>query len=68
MTTIIERDVHHGSNDDSSVASVIIGLLAIVLIVGLALYAFQVYPFAARNDRQIDVNIDADLPNPAPAQ
>lgn len=64
MTTIIERDVHHG--EDSSVASVVIGLLAIVLIVGLALYAFQVYPFAANgaNDGQIDVNVDADLPNP----
>lgn len=68
MTTIVERDVHHHGSDDSSVASVIIGLLAIVLIVGLALYAFQVYPFAARNNGQIDVNVDADLPNPTPAQ
>jgi hypothetical protein len=64
MTTIVERDVHH-HGEDSSVASVIIGLLAIVLIVGLALYAFQVYPFAAREGSTIDVNVNGDLPNPA---
>ena len=64
MATIVERDIHHHhSDEDSSVGSIIVGLLAIVLIVGLALYAFQVYPFAgnASGDR-LNVNIDTTVP------
>ncbi len=61
MATIIERDVHHSSGSDASAAmNTIIAVLAVVLIVGFALYALQVFPFAANNT---GTNIDVDLPN-----
>lgn len=62
MATIIERDVHHRSDaDTSSAMSTIVAVLAVVLIVGFALYALQAFPFAANNTGTTD--IDVDLPN-----
>jgi len=58
MATIIERDVHHRSDaDTSSAMSTIVAVLAVVLIVGFALYALQAFPFAA-NNTGTDVNVD----------
>lgn len=67
MATIIERDVHHRSDDSaSSAVNTIVAVLAVVLIVGFALYVLQMFPFAANNGAT-DINVD--LPNvttPAP--
>lgn len=61
MATIIERDVHHGSDADaSSAVTTIVAVLAVVLILGFVLYALQAFPFAANNG---GTNIDVDLPN-----
>lgn len=57
MATIIERDVHHRSDSDASSAmNTVIAVLAVVLILGFALYALQVFPFAA-NNTGTDINV-----------
>jgi len=72
MATIIERDVHHRSDADaSSAVNTIVAVLAVVLIVGFALYALQAFPFAgsnAGNNGGAEIHVDANFPTaPAPA-
>lgn len=63
MATIIERDVHHAdAGTDSSAVTLIVAILAIVLIGGLALYALQVFPFAAR-DAGTPINVEVNMPS-----
>jgi len=66
MATIIERDVHHrGDADASSAMNTVIAVLAVVLIVGFALYALQMFPFAA-NNTGTDINVNVpDVTTPA---
>lgn len=70
MATIIERDVHRSDADAASAMNTIIAVLAVVLIVGFALYALQLFPFAARTPvGNGGSNINVDLPDVnAPAQ
>lgn len=59
MTTVIERDT-----GGSSAVTMLVGIVAIVVILGLALYFFQVFPFAERDSggTGIDVNIEGQIP------
>lgn len=69
MATIVEREIHHshsGDTGDSSSAALVVGIVALVVIAGLALFFFQLFPFngaapAANNGGSI--NIDANLPS-----
>ena len=44
MDTIIERDVQHDSGNASALTG-IVAIIAILLVVGLAFYTLQIYPF-----------------------
>lgn len=70
MTTIIERDVHHGteSGESSSVATLVVTIVALVVLAGFALFFFRMFPFnAAGTPNDVGtINIDAQLPTPTP--
>lgn len=70
MATIVEREVHHGHGDASdSSATLIVTIVALVLIVGFALFFFGLFPFnaASPTDTGGSINIDATLPtDPVP--
>ena len=72
MATIVEREVHHshgGDTGDSSSATLIVTIVALVLIVGFALFFFRLFPFNAAGTTTNDggsINIDAELPTPTP--
>ena len=60
MDTIVERD------SSSSGMTAVVAILAIVVIVGLALYALRIYPFNAFAENSeapptVNVNIDGSL-------
>lgn len=66
MTTIIERGSHSGDTD-SSATTVIVAVLAIVLLMGFALFMFRVFPFgnvpANTDGGSINVNVDGQVPD-----
>ena len=69
MTTIIERDVNR-SSDDSSASTMLVAVIAIVVIVGFALFMFKFLPLndnAAGTRGTIDVNVMDKTPTPTPA-
>ena len=62
MDRIIERD------SSSSVAMMIFGLLAIVIVAGVILYVLRVYPYVNSNQQDgipVDVNVQGQLPGPS---
>ncbi len=64
MATVIERDVHHGHDASDSSATLIVTIVALVVIVGFALFFFGLLPFnAATTDNGGSINIDANLPS-----
>lgn len=68
METIIERDVHRGNSDGTAMTG-IVAIIAIVFIVGVALYLFKVYPFNAPTQESIitppTVNVNLNDAPPA---
>ncbi len=71
MATIVEREIHHShdAGSDSSSAALIVGIVALVIIAGLALFFFQLFPFngaATTPNNGGSINIDADLPDVTP--
>lgn len=71
MATIIEHDVQHDSGIASAMTA-IVAIAAILLVVGIAMYILQVYPFSERSladsatTRTVNVNIDRPLPSSNP--
>jgi hypothetical protein len=69
-----ERHYHRADHtEDTSVMSTVLALLAVLLIVGFALYVFRVYPFnagvanPAGTNNQYDINVTTpDLTPDAP--
>ena len=71
MATIIERDVHHAhdAGSESSATAMIVTVVALIAIVGFALFFFRMLPFAgtgADTGNGGSINIDADLPTGTP--
>ncbi len=72
MATIVEHEVHHVGSDageSSSIATMIVAVVALVLIVGFALFTFQLFPFnraATTDDTGGSININAEMPAPTP--
>lgn len=67
MATVIERDIHHTHDaGDSSSATLVVAIVALVLIAGFALFFFRLFPFngAANNDNGGSINIDTQIPAP----
>jgi hypothetical protein len=65
MTTIIER--RGSSEGDSSMSSVLVAVIAIVVILGFALFMFRVLPFGQNagggtDSGTIDVNVEGQIP------
>lgn len=68
MPTLVEH-VHHDSNSsDSSAATMIVTLVAIMLIVGLVLFFLRANPFntAPATDNGINIDVEGQLPAPTP--
>ena len=71
MTTIIERDVS-GDGGISSALTAIVAIVAILIVVGVALYLLRgVYPFntmmGATTTPTVDVNIKGVVPGTNPS-
>ena len=64
MTTIIERDVNRSDEGSSSGMTAIVGIIAILVIVGIALYMFRMYPTNANGgtNERTPVNINVTTP------
>lgn len=65
MATIIERDVSRGDDGMSSMMTAIVGIIAILAIIGVALYVFRLYPAAAPAENPgtpIDINVETPAP------
>lgn len=63
MDTIIERD------NGASAAALIIGIVVLVALVALILFALRVYPFnqpPAPTGTPLNINVNGELPNPTP--
>ncbi len=60
MTTILERD------SGSSSAILVVGLLAIVVLAGIAFFALRAYPFNGTVQPGNTLNIDLNDQVPAP--
>jgi|GEM_PF-2611578 len=70
---IQERHYHSADREDTTVMSTVLALLAVLLIVGFALYMFRVNPFGAGTTvpagttNQYDVNVTTpSVTTPAP--
>lgn len=75
MATIIERDIHHShdTGSDSSSAALIVGVVALIVIAGLALFFFQLFPFngatsAANDGGTINIDLPTGTPTPDSTQ
>ena len=69
MDTIIERDVHTDRNDTSSAMASIVGIIAILAIVGIGMYILRIYPMnSPANTAQNPVNINVNIPASSAAQ
>lgn len=68
MATIVEREIHHAhdAGSESSATAMIVTVVALIAIVGFALFFFRMLPFAGTADTGNggSINIDADLPAP----
>lgn len=66
MATIIERDIHHAhdAGSDSSAAAMIVTVVALIAIVGFALFFFRMLPFSGTTPATDNgsINIDATIP------
>ncbi|MBP9773303.1 MAG: hypothetical protein KBD00_01580 [Candidatus Peribacteraceae bacterium] len=63
MTTIVERD----TNTSSSAMTMIVAIIAIAAIIGIALYALNMFPGLMRTTPGSDNNpINVDVNTPAP--
>ena len=59
MSTIIERD------NGSSMAILVVGLIAITAIAMLTMYALRMYPFSpSTTETRTPMNVDVQLSNP----
>lgn len=75
MATIIERDVHHDSGNSNS-AGAIVAIVAVVIIVGLALFVLRFYPLGttrapSTGTTPLNINVQGQLPgatNPTPTK
>lgn len=72
MATLIEREIHHDhttDNGDSSAMTLIVTIIALVLIVGFALFFFRMLPFNTGTANDSGGSININLPSgetPAP--
>lgn len=67
MATIIERDIHHAhdAGSDSSAVTMIVTVVALLAIVGFALFFFRLLPFGTAtdtNNNRGSTTIDVRLP------
>ncbi len=68
MTTIIERDVSRGDDGISSMMTAIVGIIAILAIIGVALYVFKLYPTNNTDTTPTRTPIDINVNTPAPVE
>lgn len=72
MTTIIERDVS-GDSGISSAITAFVAVIAILFVVGVALYVLRVYPFNVLSagfrttPPMMNVNVTGSLPSTNPS-
>lgn len=57
MPTIIER-----GGSDSGASSMLVALVAIVILVGFALFMFNVLPFQKNTDTPGTIDVNVDIP------
>lgn len=64
--------VHRSENDDLTAVYAVVMLVAVVLLIGFALFALQSYPFVPADTGStqpggIELNVNGGFPSPSPS-